>query len=117
MEEEKLIIDEKEIKKRKKKKKNKINKWFYTFVVLDILAVIGLFVVYGPWDGFRNLWITSYTKTSTPCYASWGSKSTETGQSSCQENIFTCDTGHNGPDYSGSRCAAFGKGRQKHQKQ
>ena len=68
MEEEKLIIDEKEIKKRKKKKKNKINKWFYTFVVLDILAVLGLFVVYGPWDGFRNLWITSAMTTMSHHY-------------------------------------------------
>ncbi len=65
MEEEKLIIEE---KTKKKKKKNRLNFWFKTFIVLDILAVAALFVIYGPWDGFRNFWITSAMTTMTHHY-------------------------------------------------
>lgn len=65
MEEEKLIIEE---KSKKKKKKNRLNFWFKTFIVLDILAVAALFVIYGPWDGFRNFWITSAMTTMTHHY-------------------------------------------------
>lgn len=65
MEEEKLIIEE---KPKKKKKKNRLNFWFKTFIVLDILAVAALFVIYGPWDGFRNFWITSAMTTMTHHY-------------------------------------------------
>ena len=65
-EEEILIIDEKKLKK--KKKKSHLNGWFYTFIVLDVLAVAALFVVYGPWDGFRNFWITSAMTTMSHHY-------------------------------------------------
>ncbi len=69
MEEETLIIDKKDLKKSKKKsKKSHINGWFYTFIVLDILAVGVLFVIYGPWDGFRDFWITSAMTTMTHHY-------------------------------------------------
>ena len=68
MEEEILIIDDKKIKKKQKKKKSHLNFWFYTFVLLDIMAVAALFVIYGPWDGFRNFWITSSMTTMTHHY-------------------------------------------------
>ena len=66
-EEEILIIDEKKLQK-KKKKKSHINGWFYTFIVLDFFAVAILFVLYGPWDGFRNFWITSAMTTMSHHY-------------------------------------------------
>ena len=65
MEEEKLLIEE---KPKKKKNKNRLNFWFKSFIVLDILAVAALFVIYGPWDGFRNFWITSAMTTMTHHY-------------------------------------------------
>ena len=69
MEEEKLIINKRELKKiKKKKKKSHLNAWFYTFIGLDILAVVALFIIYGPWDGFRNFWITSAMTTMTHHY-------------------------------------------------
>lgn len=61
-------MEEKEIKKETKKKKSKLNKWFYTFIVLDVLAIGALFIIYGPWDGFRNFWITSSMTTMTHHY-------------------------------------------------
>ena len=64
MAEEKKVIEEKP----KKKKKSRLNAWFYTFIVLDILAIAALFVIYGPWDGFRNFWITSAMTTMTHHY-------------------------------------------------
>ena len=51
-----------------KKKKSSLNKWFVTFITLDVLAIICLFVVYGPWDRFRNFWITTAMRTATHQY-------------------------------------------------
>ena len=69
------VVEEQEPKKVNKTKKNKRNKkqsklnfWFRTFVFLDVMAVICLFVVYGPWDGFRNFWVTSAMTTMTHKY-------------------------------------------------
>lgn len=64
------VIEEPTSKKKKKikRKKDKINKWFYSFVVLDILALACLFVAYGPWAGFRNFWVTSSMTTMTHKY-------------------------------------------------
>lgn len=69
MEDEKLIITEKDLRRQKKKsKKNRLNRWFHTFIVLDILTIIALFIIYGPWDGFRDFWITSAMTTMTHHY-------------------------------------------------
>lgn len=57
-----------EEKVEKLKIKDKINKWFYTFIVFDVLALIGLFTIYGPWSGFRDFWITSAMTTMTHHY-------------------------------------------------
>ena len=71
-EEEILIIEEdpKKIKKKKKKKEKKshINGWFYTFIVIDLLAVAALFIIYGPFSFFRDFWITSAMTTMTHHY-------------------------------------------------
>lgn len=58
-----IIIDVKP-----KKVKSKVNFWFKTCIVFDILVLSCLFVVYGPWAGFRNFWITSAMKTMTHKY-------------------------------------------------
>lgn len=55
-------------KNTKNKKKNKVNLWFKTFLILDVLAAICLVIVYGPWDGFRNFWVTSSMTTMTHKY-------------------------------------------------
>ncbi len=62
---EKLIINEKDTKKRKNKSHNG---WFITFIILDVLAVASLFILYGPFDFFRNFWITSSMTTATHKY-------------------------------------------------
>ena len=51
-----------------KKKKSSLNKWFVTFITVDVLAIICLFAVYGPWDRFRNFWITTAMRTATHQY-------------------------------------------------
>ena len=45
--EEILIIEEDNDhdKKKKNKKKSHINGWFYTFIVIDILAIAALFII------------------------------------------------------------------------
>lgn len=58
----------KEEKKTAQKGSRKLNGWFYTFVILDVIAVAILFVIYGPFDGFRNFWITSSMTTMTHHY-------------------------------------------------
>ena len=69
--EEILIIEEDseyDKKKKKKHKKSHINGWFYTFVVIDILAIAALFIIYGPFSFFRDFWITSAMTTMTHHY-------------------------------------------------
>ena len=54
--------------KKEKRGKSHLNGWFYTFLVLDVIAISLLFVIYGPFDGFRNFWITSSMTTMTHHY-------------------------------------------------
>lgn len=61
-------VEVKEESKKQKKKKNKMNILFNFFVVLDVFAVLCLYIAYGNWDGFRNFWITSAMKTATHQY-------------------------------------------------
>ncbi len=67
-EEEILIIEEDNKNRKKNKKGKKINRWFYIFIILDVLAIAALFVIYGPWSGFRDFWITSAMTTMTHHY-------------------------------------------------
>jgi len=62
------IIEEKHNKKTKKKKNKK---WVVTFAVLDILAVICLFLMYGPITYFRSLWVTSAMTTRSHKYLAY----------------------------------------------
>lgn len=72
-EQEKLIKKEeiKEVPNKKKRKKNKTKKWVITFSVLDILAIVCLFLMYGPISYFRNLWVTSAMTTMTHQYLAY----------------------------------------------
>ena len=61
-----LIDDEKSndlkksrTKSKKKVKKKKKKKIVITFIVLDVLALLGYFITYGPWDYARNLLVTT----------------------------------------------------------
>lgn len=54
------------MKRLKKKKKNM--KFTILCAILDILAIIGFFVMYGPWDYMRNLYINTAMKTKDHKY-------------------------------------------------
>ncbi len=43
--------------------KKKSNKLAVFFIIIDALFCFGLFILYGPWGGFRNFWITSAMTT------------------------------------------------------
>lgn len=49
-------------------KKNKWRKWVILSAILDIFAVIGLFLTYGPIDYFRNLLVTTAMTTKSHHY-------------------------------------------------
>ena len=67
-----LIDDDNNVEKTKvkskKKEKKKKNKLVITCIVLDILALIGYFVTYGPWDYLRNLLVTTAMTTMSHHY-------------------------------------------------
>ena len=60
------------MKKIKMKKKNK-SLTFLTimFVILDLLAISGFVVMYGPWDYFKNLFVTTAMKTRSHKYLAY----------------------------------------------
>ena len=47
----------------KRKKQKKIMKKTIVFIILDILAAICFFIMYGPWDYFRNLYVSTAMNT------------------------------------------------------
>lgn len=66
--------DEKNINKEEKKKKNKKKgnkKWVITFAILDVIALVCLFLMYGPISYFRNLWVTSAMTTASHQYLAY----------------------------------------------
>lgn len=76
--EEEVEVKEKNVKKEKNKKekvnkeKKKSNKkWVITFGILDVIAFICLFLMYGPISYFRNLWVTSAMTTATHQYLAY----------------------------------------------
>lgn len=77
IEENKVEIEENNKKeeivnlKKQKKKTKKNKKWIITFSVLDIIAIICLFLMYGPISYFRNLWVTSAMTTMTHKYLAY----------------------------------------------
>ena len=56
------------MKRVKPKKKKNINKLFILFIILDLLAIGGFVMMYGPWDYVRNLYVTTAMKTRNHKY-------------------------------------------------
>lgn len=54
--------------KRRYKKKRKINKSTILFVILDIFAICGFIMMYGPWDTMRNLYVNTAMRTKDHKY-------------------------------------------------
>jgi len=64
--------EEQKVKNKKNKKtKKKSKKWVVTFATLDIIAIICIFLMYGPIAYFRNLWVTSAMTTMTHKYLAY----------------------------------------------
>ena len=55
-------------KMKKSRKKKKILKTTILFIVLDIFAIAGFVMMYGPWDYVRNLYVTTAMQTMTHKY-------------------------------------------------
>ena len=53
---------------KKHKKHKKIKKLTSLFIILDILAIGGFVMMYGPWDYVRNLYVTTAMKTKDHQY-------------------------------------------------
>ena len=65
-------IDEKDNKVEKKKMKLRTKIIIIICSILVFFTGLGLFLLYGPWDGFRNFWITSAMTTMNHRYlAEW----------------------------------------------
>ena len=47
----------------KTKKKEKLLKRTIVFIILDIIAIICFFIMYGPWNYIRNLYVTTAMNT------------------------------------------------------
>lgn len=58
----------KKVTKKKKSKDKALNCLTILFVVLDILAISGFVVMYGPWKYFQNLFVTTAMKTRSHQY-------------------------------------------------
>lgn len=54
--------------KRKNKRKKKISKLTILCIILDILAIGGFIMMYGPWDGIRTLYVNTAMKTKDHKY-------------------------------------------------
>ena len=54
--------------KKMKKKKKKVNKMVILWTILDILAICGFVVMYGPWDKVRNFYVNTAMKTKDHQY-------------------------------------------------
>ena len=54
--------------RKRNKEKNKISKLTILFIILDLLAIGGFVMMYGPWDGVRNFYVTTAMKTKDHQY-------------------------------------------------
>ena len=50
-------------KQSKTKKKEKLLKRTIIFIILDVIAIICFFIMYGPWNYIRNLYVTTAMNT------------------------------------------------------
>lgn len=69
--EEQQKIENKKEKIKKESKNKKSKKWIITFGILDVVAIVCLFLMYGPISYFRNLWVTSAMSTMTHKYLAY----------------------------------------------
>lgn len=73
----------------RKRKKNKILTCLtILFIVLDILAISGFVVMYGPWNYFKNLFVTTAMKTRNHQYLAYVFYSEEMVQEIMNNNYF-----------------------------
>ena len=56
------------MEKKKKKKKKSMLKWAIIFLILDLCALVCFYVMYGPWDEIRNLFVTTAMNTKEHQY-------------------------------------------------
>lgn len=56
------------MRKTTNKKKKKINTSTIVFIILDILAICGFIMMYGPWDKVRNFYVNTAMKTKDHQY-------------------------------------------------
>ena len=61
----------KKVKKEKQEKKKSSKGWVITFSILDVIAIVCLFLMYGPISYFRNLWVTSAMTTMRHKYLAY----------------------------------------------
>lgn len=71
-----------------KRKKKKVYKSVVVFIILDILALAGFFVMYGPWDYVRNLYVTTAMRTMHHQYFAKIFYSDETIEKIMSQNYF-----------------------------
>lgn len=74
--------------KRKSKKKKKVTLLTKLCITADILAIACFIVFYGPWDGFRNLFINTALKTKDHLYLAEVFYSKETIEGIKSSNYF-----------------------------
>ena len=75
-------------KRKKNKRNNKIMKKTILFIVLDICALICFFIMYGPWDYVRDLYVTTAMQTMTHKYLAKVFYSDETIDEIMNSNYF-----------------------------
>ena len=51
-----------------KKRNKKIKKTTILFIVLDVLAICGFIMMYGPWNKIRNFYVNTAMKTKDHQY-------------------------------------------------
>lgn len=74
--------------KKRKKRKKKIYKLTIVFIILDLLAIGGYFLTYGPWGYFRELLINTAMKTMTHQYFAYIFYNEETVNKILNSNYF-----------------------------
>ena len=75
-------------KLKKKKKQKKINTLVILLTIGNVIAICGFILMYGPWDKFRNLYVTTAMKTMNHRYFANIFYSDETIKSIMDNNYF-----------------------------
>ena len=89
-------------KKAHKKEKRKLSFGKKLLIIFSVFFLTGIgslaFLLYGPWDGFRNFWITSAMTTMTHQYLATIFYSNETIQKVLEKNKIIEASGKSNPD-------------------